>query len=141
MTNKRYTDEEIIKALECCLCDNSECLQCQNKEVYKIECNELATKTLDLITRKILEIERLKAEIGRLQKEANLVSILFQDLQEKADEIKTEAYKDFTEKLKKELLAYRKKYTITLDDESVFAADKLRQMIDNLLKEMGGEEE
>lgn len=54
-------------------------------------------------------------------------------------EIKAEAYKEFAEKLKKELLAYRKKCQITLDDESVFVVDKLRQMIDNLLKELCGE--
>lgn len=106
MTNKRYTDEEILKALECCLCDNSECLQCQNKELCEIERDELAVKTLDLITRKILEIERLKAEIERLQKEANLVSIQFQDLQERTDEIKSKAYKEFADKLEEKSETY-----------------------------------
>lgn len=55
-------EEEIIKALECCLFDNSECLQCQNKELCKIECDELATKALDLINRQKSEIEKLRQE-------------------------------------------------------------------------------
>lgn len=69
MINKRYTDEEILKALECCLCDNSECLQCQNKELCEMERDELAVRTLDLISSKVLEIDRLKAEIERLKEE------------------------------------------------------------------------
>lgn len=135
MTNKRYTDEEIIKALECCLCDNSECLQCQNKEVCKIECDELATKTLDLITRKILETERLKAEIGRLQKEVNLVSIQFQDLQEETDEIKVKAYREFADMVKKNI-----KEVWNYDNGTCSCILVLTKDIDNLLKEMVGEE-
>lgn len=119
MTDKKFIDEEIVKALECCLCDDSECLQCQKKELCKINCDELATKTIDLINRQ-------RAEIERLQKEVNLVSIQFQDVQERAEEyklkienlqnvisnqqieisakiekqIKTEAYKEFAERIR-----------------------------------------
>lgn len=113
MINKRYTDEEILKALECCLCDNSECLQCQNKELCEMERDELAVRTLDLISSKVLEIDRLKAEIKRLHKENKILSrnadTAFQDgLNECrelfAPEIKAEAYKTFAEKLKEEFL-------------------------------------
>lgn len=83
MTDKKLTDAEIKRALECCLCDNSECLQCQNKELCRIECDELATKTIDLITRQ-------QAENKRLAKEVNLVSIQFQDLQERYEEAQAE---------------------------------------------------
>lgn len=71
MTNKRYTDEEILKALECCLCDNSECLQCDDKELCKMGRDELAVKTLDLINRKMEETDRLKVEIERLKLEVS----------------------------------------------------------------------
>lgn len=128
MTNKRYTDEEIVKALECCLCDNSECLQCQNKEVCKIECDELATKILDLITRKILEIERL-------QKEVNLVSIQFQDLQDRTDEIKAKAYKEFADMVKKNI-----KEVWNYDNGTCSCVLVLTKDIDKILKEMVGEE-
>lgn len=135
MINKRYTDEEIIKAWECCLCDNSECLQCQNKEVCKIECDELATKTLDLVTRKILEIERLKTEIGRLQKEVNLVSIQFQDLQEETDEIKAKAYKEFANKLEERCGIFTPLGVNWIEEvKAVRVSD-----IDKILKEMVGE--
>ena len=43
--------------------------------------------------------EELKAKIERLQKENNLVSIQFQDLQERINDIKAEAYKEFSERL------------------------------------------
>lgn len=93
MTDKRYTDEEIVKALECCLCDNSECLQCRNKEFCRADCDEIATKTIELI-------KHYRAEIEKLKKEVNLVSIQFQDLQERIDNAKAEACKEFAERLK-----------------------------------------
>lgn len=47
------------------------------------------------------EITYQQADIRMLRKEVNLVSIQFQDLQERTDEIKTDAYREFAEKLKK----------------------------------------
>lgn len=121
MTDKRYTDEEIIKALEYCNADRNECDKC----VFQRECESnpfysaVAEHALDLINRQ-------RAEIERLQKEVNLVSIQFQDVQERAEEyklkienlqnvisnqqieisakiekqIKTEAYKEFAERIR-----------------------------------------
>lgn len=79
------TDNEIIKWLE---------------EVSKKYPNGFQAEVLTLINRQ-------KAEVERLQKEANLVSILFQDLQERTKDIKAEAYKEFAERLKKEVLSDR----------------------------------
>lgn len=161
MTDNRYTDEETLKALECCLCDNSECLQCQKKELCRIECDELATKTIDLIISKMEETDRLKTEIGRLQKEVNLVSIQFQDEQERAEEyrlkienlqnvisnqqieisakiekqIKTEAYKEFADMVKKNI-----KEVWNYDNGTCSCVLVLTKDIDNLLKEMVGKE-
>ena len=158
MINKRYTDEEILKALECCLCDNSECLQCQNKELCKIECDELATKAIDLIISKMEETDRLKTEIGRLQKEVNLVFIQFQDEQERAEEyrlkienlqnvisnqqieisakienkIKAEAYKEFAERIRE--------CCDLNNDLSTDAWLSVTADIDCVLKEMSGEQ-
>lgn len=73
-------------------------------------------------------INRQKAEIERLQKEANLVSILFQDLQEQTDEAKAEAYKEFAKRLKE------KKHNSAMDKRICTT-----EMIDNLVKEMVGE--
>ena len=76
------------------------------------------------------EIAYQQADIRMLRKKVNLVSIQFQDLQERTDKIKVEAYKEFAEKLKEE---YR---NIVLYGKIVKVST-----IDNLLKGMIGEEE
>lgn len=141
MINKRYTDEEILKALECCLCDNSECLQCDNKELCKIERDELAVKTLDLINSKVEEIDRLKAEIERIQK-ARLKQAQFlaeqkmqkYELMSKLSQAKVKAYKEFAEKLKK------KCYEDFEEIDEMLAPYVTEDNIDEVLKEIVGEE-
>lgn len=155
MTDKKLTDEEIIKRLEWC--------------VKRSNRNYNTDIVLDLINRQ-------KTEIKRLQKEVNLVSIQFQDVQERAEEyklkienlqnvisnqqieisakiekqIKTEAYKEFTEKLKEEFLNLQ--YNAKTDRKNVKIEELKEQMdwllhtvaietVENLLKEMAGEEE
>ena len=76
------------------------------------------------------EIAYQQADIRMLRKKVNLVSIQFQDLQERTDKIKVEAYKEFAEKLKEE---YR---NIVLYGKIVKVST-----IDNLLKEMVGKKE
>lgn len=123
MTDKKLTDEEIVKALECCLCDNSECLQCQNKELCKIECDELATETIDLINRQKAEIEELKNYVNRCKSgKEHWVKCLL--------EKPNEAIKEFAERLKKrqELFNY-----LGFDKIEKCAAEAV---IDNLLEEM-----
>lgn len=156
MINKRYTDEEILKALECCSCDNSECLQCDNKELCKIERDELAVKTLDLINSKVEEIDRLKAEIERIQK-ARLKQAQFlaeqkaqkYELMNKLSQAKAEASKEFAEKLKEEFLNLQ--YNAKTNRKTVKIEELKEQMdwllhtvaietLDNLLKETIGEE-
>ena len=118
------TDDKIIKALECCLCDNSECLQCQNKELCRIECDELATKTIDLITRQQAENETLKTLNGRLV-------VLGDRFRSELKTAKAEAYKEFAERLKNEI-NIRTTYSREQDKN-------VMRMIDNLVKEMVGE--
>ena len=133
MTNKIYTDEEIVKALECCLCDNSECLQCQNRELCKMERDELATKTIDLIIRKTEEINRLKAEIERLKG-----STIVNNKRIKR-EAKAEAYKGFAERLKNKIKTECNPYgKPTFDYDTSLA---IMRYIDNLVKEMVGRKE
>lgn len=161
MTNKRYTDEEIIEALEGCLCDNPECLECQKKELGRMECDELITKTLDLIIRKTEEIESLKAELSNTRRKALLEAsskfaghsnyhgdtilcklICMAEGQEVGIAIpldpldmsgmKAEAYKEFAEKLENEINT--RKSLSTEQDKNVI------RIMHNLLKEMVGEE-
>ena len=65
------------------------------------------------------------------RKKALLANTQFQDLQKRTDKIKVEAYKEFAERLKSYLLLNKK------GEMSVVSFEN----IDNLLKEMVGEEE
>ena len=95
-TDKKITDEEIISSLEV-VATTRNCNECKirNPKWETCNCSQItANAALDLINRQ-------NAEIKRLQKEVNLVSIQFQDLQERTDEVKLEAYKEFVERLKR----------------------------------------
>lgn len=125
MTDKKLTDEEIIKSLECML------KMLNNNIVFSLECggctfdnglcSEICSKgimkvTVDLINSQKSEIERYKRYYYRHE----------YDKWEK--QIKAEAYKEFAERLKKETLSDR-------------GYDILQQgTIDNLLKEMVGDD-
>lgn len=145
------TDNEIIKALKCCSREN--CSGCP----YHGKChqgNPMIKDALDFINHQ-------KTEIERLQKEVNLVSIQFQDVQEQYEEAQAEI-----EQWKEEANKYQKLWCIAIDDiETAKAkaykefAEKLENeincrttlsreqdknvihIIHNLLKEMVGEEE
>lgn len=57
------TDNEIIKALECCI--NADCLNCPNwtEEFYSIMCNDFLRIVLDLINRLKAENEEIRKDI------------------------------------------------------------------------------
>ena len=99
------TDNEIIKRLERC--------------VKRGNRNYDTDIVLDLINRQ-------QAEIERLRKEVNLVSIQFHNLQERTDKIKVEAIKEF---------AVRLKCGVPQETGVIRCSD-----IDNLVKEMVGED-
>lgn len=130
MTDKKYTNEEIMEALANCAfsAHNSDaCKECHYNNVGAPICIAYCTKdALELMYRQ-------ESEIGRLQKEVNLVSILFQDLQEETDEIKSKAYKEFAEKLKK------KCYEDFEETDEMLAPYVTEDNIDEILKEMVGE--
>lgn len=100
------TDNEIIKALECC-CEAQNCTLCiYNPTKYQKGtiscCNELMENTIDLINRQKTEIEKLLQKLQQPQ---------------------VEAIKEFAEKLKKEV-------------DFVDTTRKLKQTINNLVKEI-----
>ena len=79
------TYNEIIKTLECLCGVGDSCAECAYHKKYRFaECRkQVAKDALDLITRQ-------QTENKRLEKEVNLVSIEFQDLQERYEEAQTE---------------------------------------------------
>ena len=113
------TDDEIIKALECCR-DNSRCYTCPR---LGMNCcmNLLMRNALDLINRLKAENEMLKVDLAKC-------SISLDNLHKAADEIRTEAIKDFAWRLKY-LVIPQKAYGYTREIV-------LKRDIDNIVKEM-----
>lgn len=98
MTDKKFTDEEIIKALEYCNVDNQDCDKC----VLQKECESnpfhsaVAERALDLINRQKAEIEKLNEYIKRCKSgEEYWVKCLLDK--------PNEAYKEFAEEIKEEI--------------------------------------
>ena len=73
MTERKYTDEEVIKALECCskpYCNNNDCPLHEHTINTKDCITKLSTNALDLINRQKAEIEELEAEIDKQYEQA-----------------------------------------------------------------------
>jgi len=93
-TDKKLTDEEIIKALECC---STLCCKCDECPLYCVGVNcssfELHRYALDLINRQKAEIEMLNKKVEELS------DVLSGTIRIRYAKAKAEAYKEFTEKL------------------------------------------
>lgn len=125
--DKKLTDSEIVKALECCC--KGQLYQCNNCPLkgYSLCFDTLRKYTLDLINRFEAENEQLTKD------KENLAYSLANAVGQKMT-AKTEAYKEFAERLKTEYAKgmnwFKKKESYYVD-----VGD-----IDNLLKEMVGED-
>lgn len=125
------TDNDIKKALKCCI--TNDCAKCKaydetNGEI--VDClHAICRNALVLINRQRAEIERLTAlcteqneELDRLQKvRANILKVM----KENISQTKSEAIKEFAEKLKKMKLK-----------KQVLRLPLLDLDVDNLVKEM-----
>ena len=126
MTNKRYTDEEIISSLEviATTCNCNEC-KIRNGKWGACNCSETtANAALDLINRQRAEIEKMKG--------STIVSNIMESQRIKR-EAKAEAYKEFAERLNE-----KAQIADCFDSYNMVVGT---HFIDNLLKEMVGEEE
>ena len=110
MTDKKFTDEEIIKRLE-------QCVKNKNR-------NYNTDIVLDLINRQKAEIERLKG--------STIVNNIMESQRIKR-EAKVEAYKEFAKRLKK---LTRRFHYLGFSLDCALAVETSE--IDNLLKEMVG---
>ena len=123
MTDKKITDEEIKSSLEV-IATTRNCNECKirNCKWGTCNCSQItANAALDLINRQKAEIEKLKG--------STIVSNIMESQKIKR-EAKAETYKEFAERLKI--------YSCRLKD----GHDMVDTIcIDNLLKEMVGEEE
>lgn len=120
MSDKKFTDEEIIRNYEWCIgCTSDRCRECTMDEEGFCE-EELQDLVLDLINRQKAEIEKLKG--------STIVSNIMESQRIKR-EAKAEAYKEFAEIIKDQWFGNR------YDSPDVDFDD----FISNLLKEMVGE--
>ncbi|MBD9008730.1 MAG: hypothetical protein EGR16_00030 [Clostridiales bacterium] len=132
---KKLTDEQIIKAAD--ICRTGECSGCPYHELYTASClNKLTKDVYHLLNRQKAEIESLKQIINERDKEILKLQkrIIFwrDDLNYQPEKIKSEAIKEFAERLKEKA------------DDYVLAEGEFETMIfendiDNLVKEMAKE--
>lgn len=140
------TENEILNALQLCAQPNSKCTECP---YFSHLCadrgciEENAKDLLDLINRQRAEIERLNSANAEKFRQWDMLAEKtkqhYADLYNEAKNIlKAEAYKEFAKKLKEE---------IRLEDdcdyncrECCYECSDYVISIDNLLKEMVGEE-
>ena len=125
------TDEQIIKALEYCSTDVREntCPKCAFYKKHR--CSTLVLNAVsDLINRQKADIESLKQIIDEQDKEILKLQkrIIFwrEDLNYQPEKIKSEAIKEFAERLKSKL-----QWDTEFENMLVFETD-----INNLVKEM-----
>ena len=124
------TDKEIIKALECCgNVVTSTCKGCPYHITHNANCvKALMHDALDLINRQQAEIEELK-------------KVVIDDYASEYDsKIRAEAIKEFAERLKTEFSQYQREYRNVLNDEGACAMIIAKKGVDNLVKEMVGEQ-
>ena len=132
MTDKKFTDEEIIRNYEWCIgCTSDRCRECTMDEEGFCE-EELQDLVLDLINRQKAEIEKLKG--------STIVSNIMGSQKIKR-EAKAEAYKEFAEKIKKSIKENVDEAWHRDDGNGIYDAEYVLDDVDNLLKEMVGEKE
>ena len=91
------TDNEIIKALECCLIECGECTVCPLKHIKSVKCLDLLNRNAyNLINRQKAEIEKLKKEKDEMHKDV----IVAEEYAWSLKTAKSEAIREFAEKLK-----------------------------------------
>jgi hypothetical protein len=129
---KKLTDSEIIKALECCARPIPHCYCGECPAGASGGCAIKTENIIDLINRLQAENERLKGISDNKTKELLRYNDSIEELHKKLETAKAEAYKEFAERLTEEI--------INDIHFSQIEKDYLCVMIDNLLKEMVGED-
>jgi hypothetical protein len=148
------TDNEIIKALECCA-NNGDCKECAinpHKGNYGY-CTSLAIKAaLDLINHQKAEIERLKNNLFCkvvIDEETmrNITNEKVQEFELDIKSIKAEAIKEFAERLKTEAKLRNhtnygaNKQAVSYNEGVIETRKFMLVCIDTLVKEMVGDTE
>ena len=129
------TDNEIKKALECCTTNGASCKDCPAfVKVDRSNCKKYFRGALDLINRLQAENERLLQKTQRPQDAdpMDFCGVLCDFAEGLIAKAKTQAYKEFAERLTEEI--------VNDIHFSQIEKDYLCVMINNLLKELVGED-
>lgn len=132
------TDNEIIKALECCI-EDEDCSHCPSIKEMPYCSNDIMVGALNLIKRQQAEIERLNSVTDEKFNQWNMLAEKtkqrYADLYNEAKDIlKAEAIKEFAEKLKNKIKTECNPYgKPTFDYDTSLA---IMRYIDNLVKEI-----
>lgn len=132
MTDKKLTDSEIIKALECCM-DEMGCKKgcpCFDPKSKNSHCTAVGDNGLEKLALDL--INRIQAENERLKK----ANEMFTDIGKLYSEIKAEAYKEFAERLKMRAINRYNEF----EDYQEYPYATITH-IDELLKELVGEDD
>ena len=126
MTDKKLTDNEIKKALE-------EYIE------LRFDDTEYATVRLDTLTNALDLLTRQQSENKRLEKEVGLVSIQFQDLQERYEEAQAEIeslkiFRGYAEKKASDYRTMRDKYLNAKSEAYKEFAYRLKEFMHNKFK-------
>lgn len=124
------TDNEIIKALECCT-EDEDCSHCPSIKEMPYCSNDIMVGALNLIKRQQEEIEQLKFEIAKLLPKGCPYAIQVEVSNKLEARIKSEAVKEFAERLKERII----------EDFLKYNTDATIGYIYNIVKEMVGEKE
>ena len=119
------TDNEIIKAVECCT-GNTKCCECPMFRTPNCM-NKAFDYALDLINRQKAEIERLKCEMGKLLPKDCSYAMQMEVSNKLESQIKSEAIIEFWESLKH--------FIIPQKADGYTREIVLKRDIDNLVKE------
>ena len=129
MTERKFTDEQIIKALKrCILCNAKQIASCKGcyLEKYYPNCDEeLEIMCLDLINRQRAEIERLST----LAKLGNVRANDYRAMRDQAKNARAEAIKEFAARLVSK---------VNCIPQHHFTLAQVLYDIDTLVKEMTG---
>jgi len=142
------TDNEIIEALECC--KELKCSECPKKtNLFATDCDvQLCQEAIDLINRLKAEIERLQHILVSFMSEVEIlernygadtsnipkIAVLGTERENIIKQTKSEAIKEFAERIKKEL------HFISYPLDMNFKTNEVNELIDNLVKEMVGDD-
>lgn len=130
----KFTDEQIIKALECCFTNDFGKTNCNKCAFYTAtaKCmDDMQNAVIDLINRQAAEIERLTAKILVKDNINDYNTAQLRIAREELRTAKSEAIKEFVERVKETSIG------LEIGDDKKFKMTVVSTVaIDNLVKEM-----